>query len=109
MPITNLKVNDFISQYMNSNQPYTLLDVREKQEYAEARISGSLHIPMHQVPGECDNLPQDLPLIVMCRSGQRSLMVADVLSSMGFENLLNLDGGILAWIKAGQAIESDED
>lgn len=74
-----------------------LLDVREDWEYQHARIGGTLHIPMGQIPGRYRELATDKPLVVICHHGMRSAQVAAYLEHMGFADIYNLSGGIDAW------------
>jgi rhodanese-related sulfurtransferase len=52
---------------------------------------------MAAVPTRTDDLPTDHPLVVLCHHGVRSQMVVDFLRKAGFDNAINLDGGIEAW------------
>jgi rhodanese-related sulfurtransferase len=74
-----------------------LLDVRESQEVAICAIDGSVHIPMNTIPGNLDKLPKDKPLVVMCHLGGRSAQVTHWLRAQGYDNAVNLEGGIAAW------------
>lgn len=74
----------------------TLLDVREAWELGMASVPGVLHIPMGEVAERLDELQREHEVVVMCRSGRRSLEVARYLQRNGFE-VSNLAGGILAW------------
>ncbi len=78
---------------------YVFLDVREVQEREISNIDGSEHIPMNTIPQNLDKLKSldDKEIVVYCQHGVRSLMVIDFLQSAGFENLINLDGGICQW------------
>ncbi len=80
-----------------SEQPPVLLDVREDWELAIAGLSAAIHIPMDQVPERMDELDMKRPVVVMCRSGARSMQVASFLIQNGFPRVFNLKGGILAW------------
>jgi rhodanese-related sulfurtransferase len=75
----------------------TVLDVREAWELQLARISGVLHIPMNELPGRLTELDPNSEIVVMCRSGGRSMQVAQFLARNGFRSVANLTGGILAW------------
>lgn len=75
----------------------TLLDVREPAELELAAVNGVLHIPMRDVPNRLDELDRDKPLVVMCHSGGRSRRVAEFLAANGFDQVMNLAGGIDAW------------
>jgi len=76
-----------------------LLDVREPDELAIASIPWATVIPMGEVPEHLDELPQDKPIAVLCRSGARSGRVAEFLNQNGFPNAVNVAGGILDWSK----------
>ncbi len=79
------------------NKPHTLLDIREIDEINICSIEGSLNIPMNTLLDNLDKLPRHNPLIVMCHIGGRSMQVTQWLSQNGFDNAMNLDGGISAW------------
>lgn len=88
---------------LRENDPSAvLLDVREDSELAICRIEGALHIPMGEIPERHEALPKDAPLVVFCHHGMRSMNVVQFLEAKGFENALNLAGGIHSW-----AIEVD--
>ncbi len=74
-----------------------LLDVREDNEVAICQLSDSLHIPMNLIPLRHNELPDDVPIVVYCHHGIRSMNVARYLEHVGFEQLYNLSGGIDAW------------
>ncbi len=77
---------------------WTLLDVRTDEEWVEAHIDGSTHLPMDQLMGRIDEI--DDQLICVCAVGARSARVAQFLSAQGKE-AANLDGGLHAWADAG--------
>lgn len=74
-----------------------VLDVRESWELAIARLSGSLDIPMNEIPDRLGDIPRNCQINVLCRSGARSLRVAHYLEQNGFGPITNVTGGILAW------------
>jgi rhodanese-related sulfurtransferase len=76
---------------------HTVLDVREARELDICRLEGALHIPMAEIPARTDELPTNQLLVVVCHHGARSQMVVDFLRNAGFDNAVNLDGGIDAW------------
>ncbi|NBB78639.1 MAG: rhodanese [Verrucomicrobia bacterium] len=79
------------------NSEAVFLDVREDSELAICRINGALHIPMGQIPERYESLPKEVPLVVFCHHGMRSMHVLQYLEAKGFENAMNLKGGIHAW------------
>jgi len=78
-----------------------ILDVREPAEYAEGHIAGSTLIPLGQLANRIGKLPQDRPIVAVCRSGNRSSAALSVLTRAGFTNVLNLRGGMTAWARSG--------
>ena len=81
-----------------------LLDVREQWEYDEGHIPGVTLLPMGEVPARLDEIPTDIEVIVTCRSGNRSGQVTDYLRQNGFDNVHNMQGGIVAWDDAGYEV-----
>jgi rhodanese-related sulfurtransferase len=81
-----------------------LIDVREVAEHDEVRIAGVRLVPLQQVPDALDTLDSERPVYVICRSGGRSLSAATFLAERGFD-AVNVTGGMLAWIAAGQPVD----
>lgn len=79
-----------------------VLDVREDNEVREGRIKGARHIPLGQLKSRAAELAQskDKPVLVYCRSGNRSAHACNILTALGFQNVSNLAGGISAWESA---------
>ena len=77
--------------------PHDLLDVREEGEVVMSKIEGSLWIPMRDLAQRLNELDPGNKIIVHCKSGVRSASVVDYLKSIGFSDVKNLRGGILAW------------
>jgi rhodanese-related sulfurtransferase len=80
-----------------AGQSPVVVDVRESWELDVARIPDVLHIPMNDIPARLGDLDTNGDIIVMCRSGGRSMQVAQFLDRNGFRSVKNLTGGILAW------------
>jgi len=78
------------------------LDVREPDELERGRIAGAVPIPLGDLPGATDNLPEGRPLIVYCASGLRSTTAASLLERAGVGPVVNLRGGYGAWQEAGR-------
>jgi len=74
-----------------------VLDVREGWELEIARLPFVRHIPMNEIPARLSELDPQVEVIVLCRSGGRSMQVAQFLERRGFRSAVNLSGGILAW------------
>jgi len=86
-----------VAAQLKAPSPPLLLDVREAWELEIARLPEALHIPMAQIPARLSELDRRRDVVVMCRSGGRSLNVARFLDAQGFPSVANLTGGILAW------------
>lgn len=85
-----------------------LIDTREPHEHAEARIDGATLIPPAFVAERiAGSAAKDDRVILQCRSGARSAAAAEVLAELGYTNLANLAGGILAWEAEGFSVASD--
>ncbi len=82
-----------------------LIDVREQSEYDEGHIPNITLIPLATIPDSLDQIPTDKTVIVTCRSGNRSGQITDFLRQQGYDNVHNMDGGILAWEAAGYPVE----
>ena len=102
-----------------------VLDVREPAEFAQAHIPGSINLPCGVLEAACDwDYDDTVPavagarsrvIVVVCRSGSRSLLAADVMQSMGYAKVLSLKTGVRGWNDfeqplidaAGQVVDTD--
>lgn len=78
-----------------------VIDVREQDEYDQWHIPGVTLMPMSTFQENMDQLPTDKEILVTCNSGNRSGQVTDFLLQNGYTNVHNMEGGIVAWDKAG--------
>jgi adenylyltransferase/sulfurtransferase len=86
-----------LKSMIDKKEDFKLIDVREQHEYDFANLGAEL-IPVSQVANNIDKFPKDKKVVVHCRSGARSGQVILYLeSNLGYDNLYNLEGGILAW------------
>lgn len=85
---------------LDSRADVRLLDVREPWEYDAARIAGSKHIPMGDIPARFNQeLDPDSHIVVVCHHGVRSMNVTAWLRQQGFERVQSLRGGIDRWAR----------
>ena len=84
---------------------WTLLDVREPDEYEQGAIAGSVHIPRGQLESSIENRVPDrsTPLVAMCAGGVRSAFAAVTLEQMGYTDVVSMDGGFNKWKDEGRA------
>lgn len=78
-------------------EPPLLLDVREPWEYETCRIDGSTLIPMGRIQAAVEALDKNRETVVICHHGIRSRAVAIFLEREGFNNVINLEGGVDRW------------
>lgn len=92
----SINVNE-LKQLQDTNDEFVLIDVREVHENENASMNGIL-IPMGEIAERFNEIPKDKKVVVHCRSGVRSANVISWLEQThGYENLYNLEGGIMAW------------
>lgn len=89
------------------NQDALVLDVREDKEFAAGHIPKARHIPLGALASRLGELEKfkSKPIVVNCRSGQRSARACGILKKHGFEKAVNLAGGIVAWESAHLPVE----
>jgi len=83
----------------------TVLDVREPVEWQYGHIEGSIHIPLGELTGRLDEVPDGQTLVV-CKVGGRSAQAVMWLAQQG-RDVVNLDGGLLDWAAAGRSLVSE--
>jgi hydroxyacylglutathione hydrolase len=83
-----------------------VLDVRDDDEWAEAHIPGSIHLPYGELPERQAELPRDKAIAAICSGGKRSGLAASILQREGFERVIHVaDGGVGTWRRSGHPIE----
>lgn len=82
-----------------------LVDVREQNEYDELRAEGATLLPLSELESRFSELPKDRELVMICRSGARSARAGEYLMQNGYDRVVNLGGGTLAWAEAGLPTE----
>ena len=86
---------------LDSGEELVVIDVRNEWELAKSKVPFAQHIVLHDIPSRMDEIPQDKTVVLMCRSGGRSMQAAMFLAQNGYDtsNLINLSDGILGWAK----------
>jgi rhodanese-related sulfurtransferase len=84
-----------------------LLDVREPDEWTAGHAPGAHHMPMMEIPARMSEVPTDVEVVVVCRSGGRSGQVVSYLMGNGWDNVRNLDGGMQSWAAGGRDLTSE--
>lgn len=100
--VTPLEASDLV------DQGALLVDIREQNEWEQARIPGAVLKPLSVVNDWYEDLPDDVTVVLQCRSGSRSNNLATALiNQAGMENVVNLAGGIIAWSEIGLEVDFD--
>lgn len=89
---------------------YTVLDIREKEEYGTSHIPGAIYFgyddPEYHL---LDNIDKDTPIVVYCSIGYRSEKMGEKLQKRGYTNVVNLYGSIFEWANCGYPLEGPKD
>ncbi len=96
-----------LADALASSEALLLVDIREPYEYAALHIAGSINVPRGVLEPSCDygyeeTIPElvaarQAPIIVICRSGNRSLLAGKVMQQMGYRNVRSLATGLKGW------------
>jgi rhodanese-related sulfurtransferase len=91
-----------ISEILSSDE-HVILDIRTPDEFAGPRLEGAVNIDFYEptFASEIAALDPDASYVVYCRSGSRSGQAMDLIRDLGFSDVHEIDGGIVAWAEAG--------
>ena len=100
--VPEVTIDEVQAQMENGARP-TLLDVREREEYREGHLEGSVPLPRGFLEMRIEEAVPDksTPIVAYCAGGVRSLIAARTLKEMGYENVTSMSGGYTAWKNAG--------
>jgi rhodanese-related sulfurtransferase len=115
-----------LNRQLTGHRPPLVLDVREPAEYSVIRIPGSINVPRGVLEQACEwDFEETVPdlagrrvgsIVVVCRSGNRSILAADVMQQMGFADVASLKTGVRGWNDfeqplvdgEGRAVDADD-
>ncbi|HRW50677.1 MAG TPA: rhodanese-like domain-containing protein [Caldilinea sp.] len=100
---TKIAPADYQSKF-GSGSEHILIDVRTPEEFASGHIPGSVNIPVDSLGQRLSEVPQDKPVVVYCRSGNRSNQAAQILDQAGYSQIYDL-GGIVTWQQQGFPVQ----
>ena len=91
-----------LQRLISNENNLLLVDVRSPHEYEyDGHIAGSRLLPLSALTQRMQELPEDQPTVFICRSGARSHVACQQMSSLGRKNVKNFRGGMIAWKRAG--------
>lgn len=97
---SHLTASEYQQRFVEAQIPHLLLDVRTADEFGEGHIAGARNLPVQEVAQKIAEVPTDKPVILYCRSGNRSGMALQLLQSAGYTNVYNA-GSLHDLVKQG--------
>lgn len=97
---------DELAKKMVEDSTFYLIDIRTEREYLSGHIQNAIWIPRGLLEFRIQKLINDpeFEIVIYCKGGGRSALATFTLLQMGYKNILNLEGGIKEWVKAGNKI-----
>jgi len=93
--VQEISMTDAVQAWRSRNAVF--LDVRTPEEYREGHIPGSVLIPLSELDKKYAQVPADKPVLIVCRSGNRSMQANLLLQKYGLSNTRSIKGGMLDW------------
>lgn len=90
-----------LKSYLDEKRQIRLLDVRSIEEMSAGMLPNAEKLPLHTLPLHLNEISRDDVYVLYCRSGARSAQGAGFLMAQGFEQVYNLRGGIMSWVRMG--------
>ena len=98
---------DTLAQRLASDNGIVVLDVRDDDEFAEAHIPGSVHVPYGHLIERLGELSTDRVIATVCSGGKRSGLAASLLQREGYDSVIHVGrGGVNTWQRDGHPVES---
>ncbi len=95
---------EYKARFVDGKQAHMLIDVRTSGEFAGGYIPGAVNIALQDLNQRLNKIPKDKPVVVYCRSGNRSASAAQALLQAGYEEVYDL-GGIIEWSRQGMPVK----
>ncbi len=102
--VASINPQYYQQQFQKAKITHLLLDVRTPEEFAQERMAGAINIPLQVLAERLCDVPQDRPVVLVCRSGNRTKMAAQILTKAGYKNVYDL-GGLMQWKAAGLPVQ----
>lgn len=107
--IKELDVKNVKNKLDSSSTQLVLIDVRETEEWDEGFIPGAIHLSKGIIERDIEKIipNKNSEIILYCGGGYRSMLAADNIQKMGYNNVISMSGGIKAWMNANYPIDYD--
>ncbi|GAB0150192.1 MULTISPECIES: rhodanese-like domain-containing protein [Marichromatium] len=96
--------SESLQQRISDGADQLLVDIRTPAEMAQGMIPDAMQLPMHLIPLRLAELPRDRDIVLYCRSGARSYQACAYMQQQGYDRVINLRGGIIAWARHGYPV-----
>lgn len=91
-----------LQRKLAAHETIQLIDVRSPQEFQfDGHVAGARLVPLPVLGQRLGEIARDLPIALICRSGNRSQVAAELLARQGYTDVSNVQGGMIAWRRAG--------
>jgi phage shock protein E len=91
-----------LQRKLAAREPIQLIDVRSPEEFQfDGHVAGARLIPLPALVQRLTEIARDVPIALICRSGNRSQAAAEMLIRQGYTDISNVQGGMIAWRRAG--------
>ncbi len=95
-----------LHERLEQGEALELVDIRTPAEVVQGAIPNATFLPMHLLPLRLNELSKDKEIVLYCRSGARSYHACSYLMQQGYDKVVNLRGGIIAWARHGYEIKA---
>ena len=99
-----IRPEEYTAKYKDVKTPHTLLDVRTADEFRDGHIPSAVNISLQELEQKLTRIPKNKPVIIYCRSGNRSAHAARALLQAGYSEVYDL-GGIIEWQRMGLPVK----
>ena len=99
-----IRPDEYTARYVTAKTPHTLLDVRTAEEFSGGHIPGAVNISLPDLPQKLKRVSSKKPVILYCRSGNRSAQASQLLAAAGYTGIYDL-GGIITWTAQGFPVQ----
>lgn len=100
---------DKVKMLMDTEELPIFIDVREDSEWHKDHLPGAIHLGRGIIERDIDKIAPDMSttIILYCGGGYRSVLAAESLQKMGYNNVLSMTGGYRGWVMAGYPLETE--
>lgn len=96
-PIKQISTNELMEKLQQRENDTVFIDVREPYEYGAEHINGMINIPLSSLAKKYTQIPKNQEIVIMCRTGNRSMQASSFLVEKGYGRIVNVEKGISDW------------